>query len=130
MKKYFSLKKRILKIHFCFKIDLKNFSVRYRHFLWLLEMFSRVRRVTGLSRKYFWKSRKFFIVQNVNAVHLYKMKLGEVFFKAFVKPRKRPKTAFFEQKMNFSNKSFGRMKNPTPETQSKLGSKNTFSLLF
>ena len=93
-------------------------------------MFSRVRRVTGLSRKYFWRSRKFFIVQNVNAVHFYKMKLGELFFKAFVKPRKPPKTAFFEQKMNFSEKSFGRIKNPRPETQSKLGSKNTFSLLF
>ena len=93
-------------------------------------MFSKVRRVTGLSRKYFWRSRKFFIVQNVNAVHFYKMKLGEVFFKAFVKPWKRPKMDFFEQKMNFSEKSFGRIKNPRPETQCKLGSLNKFSLLF
>ena len=131
MKKYFSLKtKRILKIHFRFKNDLKNFSVRYRRFLWLLKMFSKVRRVTGLSRKYFWRSRKFFIVQNVNAVDFYKMKLGEVFFKAFVKPWKRPKIAFFEQKMNFSEKSFGRIKNPRPETQGKLGSLNKIPLLF
>ena len=93
-------------------------------------MLSKVRRVTGLSRKYFWRSRKFFIDQNVSGVHFYKMKLGEVFFKAFVKPRKRPKMGFFEQKMNFSEKSFGRIKNPRPETQGKLGSLNKFSLFF
>ena len=131
MKKYFSLKKkRILKIHFRFKNDLKTFFVRYRRFLWLLEMFSKVRRITGLSRKYFWRSRKFFIDQNVTDVHFYKMKLGEVFFKAFVKPWKHEKNAFFEQKMNFSEKSFGPMKKWRPQSQSKLGSKNTFSLLF
>ena len=120
----------ILKIHFPSKIDLKKFSAPCPGFSWLLGMFSRVRRITGLSRKYFWRSRKFFIDQNVSGVHFYKMKLGEVFFKCFVKPRKRPKTAFFEQKMNFSEKSFGRIKNPRPESQCKLGSKNTFSLLF
>ena len=104
MKKYFSLKKRILKIHFRFKNDLKNFSVRYQRFLWLLEMFSRVRRITGLSRKYFWRSRKFFIFQNVSCVHFYKMKLGEVIFKAFVKPWKRPKWCFSSKKWIFQKK--------------------------
>ena len=130
MKKYFSLKKKDFKDTLCFQNRFEKFFVRYRHFLWLLEMFSRVRRVTGLSRKYFWRSRKFFIVQNVNDIHFYKMKLGEAFFKAFVKPWKRPKMAFFEQKMNFSEKSFGPIKNWRPESQCKLGSKNTFSLLF
>ena len=85
MKNTFSLKKRILKIHFRFKIDLKNVSFRYQGFLWLLEMFSKVRRVTWLSRKYFRRFRKVFIDQNVSGVHFYKMKLGEVFFKCFVK---------------------------------------------
>ena len=93
-------------------------------------MFSIVRRITGLSRKYFWRSRKFFIDQNVSCVHFYKMKLGEDFFNAFVKPWKHEKNAFFEQKMNFSEKSFGPIKKWRPESQSKLGSKNTFSLLF
>ena len=66
----------------------------------------------------------------MTAADFYKMKLGEVFFKAFVKPSNREKTLFFEQKMNFSEKSFGPIKNPRPETQGKLGSENKISLLF
>ena len=93
-------------------------------------MFFRVRRIIGLSRKYFWRSRNFFIFRNVTLAEFYKMKLGEVFFKDFVKPSKHEKTLFFEQKMNFSEKSFGPIKNPRPETQGKLGSENKIPLLF
>ena len=92
-------------------------------------MFSNVRRITGLSRKYFW-SRKCFIFINVTLVEFYKMKLGEVFFKGFVKPSKHEKTLFFQLKMNFSEKSFGPIKNPRPETQGKMGSENKILLLF
>ena len=112
------------------KIDLKKFSVGSLDFLWILEVFPRVRRITGLSRKYFWRSRKFFIFRNVTLIEFYKMKLGEVFFKGFVKPSKHEKTLFFEQKINFSEKSFGPIKNPRPETQGKLGSENKISLSF
>ena len=83
-----------------------------------------------MSRKYFWRSRKFFIFWNVTAADFYKMKLGEVFFKAFLKHSKREKTLFFEQKINFSEKSFGPIKNPRPETQGKSGSENKIPLLF
>ena len=73
---------------------------------------------------------KFFIFRNVTLVEFYKMKLGEVFLKTFVKPSKHEKTLFFEQKMNFSEKSFGPIKNPRPKTQGKLGSENKIPLLF
>ena len=66
----------------------------------------------------------------MTAVDFYKMKLGEVLFKTFVKPSKDEKTLFFEQKINFSEKSFGPIKNPRPETQGKLGSENKIPLSF
>ena len=63
-------------------------------------------------------------------VEFYKMKLGEVFFKPFAKSSKHEITLFVEQKINFSEKSFGSIKNPRPETQGKLGSENKIPLLF
>ena len=96
--------------------------------LWLLEMFSGVKRIIGLSRKYFWRSRKFFIFRNVTLVEFYKMKLGEVFFKAFVKPSKHEKTLFFGQKINFSEKSFGPIKNLRVVLFCNWGSKNKIPL--
>ena len=64
----------------------------------------------------------------MTAADFYKMKLGKVFFKAFVKPSKREKTLFFEQKINFSEKSFGPIKNLRVVLFCNWGSKNKIPL--
>ena len=66
----------------------------------------------------------------MTAADFYKMKLGEVFFKAFVKPSKDEKTLFFEQKINFSEKSFGPIKNLRVVLFCNWGSLNKIPLSF
>ena len=66
----------------------------------------------------------------MTAADFYKIKLGEVFFKPFVKPSKREKTLFFEQKINFSEKSFGPIKNLRVVLFCNWGSLNKIPLLF
>ena len=66
----------------------------------------------------------------MTAADFYKMKLGEVFFKAFVKPSKDEKTLFFEQKINFSEKSFGPIKNLRVVLFCNWGSENKIPLSF
>ena len=69
------------------------------------QMFSTVRTIIGVSRKHFWKFRKFFIVWNVTGVDFYKIKLGEVFsVKPFVKSWKHEKICFLSQQFCCSKK--------------------------